>query len=401
MTRSPKNTVWVYLLSAALSNFGNSIAGTVWPWLVLVRTGDPASAALVAALIAIPSVVFSVVGGQLIDTFGRKRMSVISDTISALSIVSVIIVDQLLGLNIWWFVIIGIFGAIGDVPGYAARSALLGDVAQTSQRTLKWLAGASQTVGAMTFLVGPALAGVLIAAFPITQVLWITALCSFLAALVTWSLRLKPSQEAAETSDNPLQGWRAWTNLLKSGPIRLLAITSGISQILVMPYIIIVVPAHFQATENPLGMGMVLSSFAIGMMAGGVLSTTISSKNKFCPWSIALLSYSIGFSMMSVLQWEWVVIAGTAIAGIGGGLINPLQAVIITENAAEHVRGRAFSLLGAIALLTQPMGLSAAAFFLEFTTIYVLATAVAGIWLIVALWAAVYGARVLHPSKIA
>ena len=121
----------LYLSSAATSALGNAVATIVWPWLVLERTGDPAAAGFVAMAIAVPSVLFAIIGGQLIDTFGRKPLSVISDIISAASIIAVIAVDQTIGLNLTWFIIIGIAGAIGDIPGTAAREALIGDVAMT------------------------------------------------------------------------------------------------------------------------------------------------------------------------------------------------------------------------------------------------------------------------------
>ncbi|MGP5343323.1 MFS transporter [Corynebacterium casei] len=133
--------VWVYLSSAGMSALGYSVAGIVWPWIVLERTGDPAAAGLVAAAVAVPSVLFAFLGGYLIDTVGRKPMSVISDIISGLSVAGVVLVDQTLGLTIAWFIILGIVGGVGDIPGMAARSALVGDIAQSSGKTVDYIAG--------------------------------------------------------------------------------------------------------------------------------------------------------------------------------------------------------------------------------------------------------------------
>src|SRR5690625_6771976 len=95
-----------------MSALGNSIAGIVWPWIVLERTGDPAAAGLVAAEVAVPSVIFAFLGGYLIDTVGRKPMSVISDIISGASVAGVVLVDQTLGLTIAWFIALGIIGGV-------------------------------------------------------------------------------------------------------------------------------------------------------------------------------------------------------------------------------------------------------------------------------------------------
>jgi len=184
--------VWIYLASAATSMLGNAVATIVWPWLVLDRTGDPAAAGLVAAAIAFPSLLFAFLGGHLIDTFGRKPMSIISDLISAASVVGVIIVDARLGLTMAWFVALGIIGAVGDIPGMAARSALVGDVSRVSGMTVDRIAGLNQSIGGLSWLLGPALAGFMMATIPIQLVLWITAGCSFAAALLTAMLRLHP-----------------------------------------------------------------------------------------------------------------------------------------------------------------------------------------------------------------
>ena len=40
--------------------------------------------------------------------------------------------------------LLAIIGAVGDVPGMAARTALVGDISERSGKTTDWLAGASQ-----------------------------------------------------------------------------------------------------------------------------------------------------------------------------------------------------------------------------------------------------------------
>ena len=58
---------WLYLSATGLSILGNAIITVVLPWLVLERTGDPVAAGVVATAIAVPSVLFALVGGHLIE----------------------------------------------------------------------------------------------------------------------------------------------------------------------------------------------------------------------------------------------------------------------------------------------------------------------------------------------
>ena len=192
------NAAYLYLGATFLSAFGNAIANVIWPWLVLQRTGDPAAAGLVTTCIVLPSAAFALIGGNLIDRFGRKRMSIISDIISAASVIALITVDATTGLTMAWFIALGIIGAVGDVPGMAARTALVGDISERSGKTTDWLAGASQGMSGISFLLGPAFAGFMLSAINMTSILWITAGCSATAALLTTLITLgtqKPGHE--------------------------------------------------------------------------------------------------------------------------------------------------------------------------------------------------------------
>lgn len=388
--------VWIYLASAATSMLGNAVATIVWPWLVLERTGNPAAAGVVAAAIAVPSLAVAFLGGHLIDTLGRKLMSIISDIISGASVIGVILVDTTLGLTLAWFIALGIIGAVGDIPGMAARSALVGDVARTSGRSLDFIAGLNQSIGGMAWLLGPALAGFLMAALPIQSVLWITAGCSLLAAALTTLLRLLPAVEEADLDIPDLGALRSWAEVIRPAPVRLLAAVTFISAALVSPYLSILMPAHFQATDAPIMLGLSMSAYAVGMMVSGGLVAAIGTTRRRLIWVGAMVLYLAGFSLMGALGFSWLVLIGMAVAGLGGGLMGPLQMVIVTEETPERLRGRAFSVFMAIGQFSAPIGLVAATFLLTQASIYVTAVALAVTWALISVWAIWRGVQVFR-----
>lgn len=122
----------LYLFASGTSLFGNSAISIVLPWLVLARTGDPAMAGVVAAASAAPSAIAALVGGHLVDRIGRRTICVISDVGSALSVAGLAIVDLTVGLDVTWFIVLGILGALFDVPGMTARETMLAQVSETS-----------------------------------------------------------------------------------------------------------------------------------------------------------------------------------------------------------------------------------------------------------------------------
>ncbi|WP_185173565.1 MFS transporter [Rothia nasimurium] len=418
------SAVWVYLSSAALSMLGNSIAGIVWPWLVLERTGNPAAAGIVAAAIAVPSLVFAYFGGNLVDSLGRKPVSVISDIISGLSVVAVIAVDMVFGLTLSWFIIIGILGAVGDIPGMSARAALVGDVAATSGKKVAQISGWNQALSGVSFLVGPAVAGVLMTALPIEQVLWITAACSLLAAALTASLRLQkagvgvrnegqdapaqpgedgqadaPASSPEIPAGDPFKGFAGWKKALSYPVIRLLALDSLLSMALVMPYLMVLLPAHFQGINQPGLYGASMSAFAVGMMVTSIVAGKIIPFPRRA-WVVGMVFYTLAFFGMALLETSWLAIVGLGISGLGGGIMNPLQTLLVTEGVPEQIRGRSFSIFMAISQVAGPIGLVATSAVLAFVTIYQVAWVLAGLWLLVAIYLVVRGLQLL-PARSA
>ena len=287
VTRHP-GAAWLYLGSGLSSALGNAISNVVWPWLVLHRTGDPAAAGLVATCILLPSIIVAVMGGDVIDRYGRKGISVISDIISAASVVWLIAVDTTVGATLPWFIAIGIFGAVGDVPGMAARTALVGDISERSGKSLDWLAGANQSIMGVCYLVGPAIAGVLLGQLPITWILWLTAACSGIAALMTWVIRLNAHTIPAEHSS--VRGTvTVWRDVVKHPMLRPILIVEIVIAMTVFPYLMVFLPAHFTHTDSPTTMGFALSSYAVGMIAGSIVIAAVGERlRRNLLWLVAI-----------------------------------------------------------------------------------------------------------------
>lgn len=420
--RTLSSQAWLYLIAAGLSVLGNSVATVVWPWMVLRATGSASAAGIVAASIAIPSLMFAIVGGNLIDKYGRKPLSIISDIISGLSIVLLIVTANVGYLSMATLIIIGIIGAVGDIPGMAARNALVADVSRISGYSVEKIAGINQSIMGICFLVGPAATGLMMAALELTQVLWITAACSLLAALATVFIRVNaPSApSASEVSstqlhaieekalqragiitnddDNPYRGLRGWKIVLSHPIIRLLALMTALSGLLVAPYLTILMPAHFESTDNPAMLGASMSAYAIGMTVAGLFAAKFTGLHR-TTWILATGLYALSYTMMAFLGHEWIVFAAMLVAGVGGGLFSPLSMVLITKGTEDEVRGRAFSVFMAINQTLNPVGMLLVAALVSHMSIYAVAPILAVVYVSLTLVAIIWGMRLLHDEK--
>lgn len=383
MTRTSKASLPLFVAAEAFSLFGNSAISIVLPWLVLSRTGDPAITGLVAAVSAVPAILAALVGGWLIDKVGQRRMSVLSDFGSAISVAGLAIVDRVFGLDIGWFVALGVLGALFDVPGMTARETLMGRVARTSGITLDKIASLRQAVFSLAFLAGPALAGVLLAVLDPIQVVWVTAGCSFAAGVCMLLLPLTAPEV-------PLPGTKeigGIATIRGSAALRGMLVIGFGSAIVVAPLLGVLVPAHFARLDAPTWFGATMSAFAVGSMIGAIAYAALSKRSRKMVWIGGLLLQTVGMVGFTTLYGIWPVAVGSALVGVGSGLLSPVFLVFFTEQVAESVRGRVLGLFNALALIAAPLGLGAIAIALKVTTLELAAFGLLAAWIVVMVYA--------------
>ena len=384
-----KTTLPLYLAATATSLFGNSAIAIVLPWLVLERTGDPAMAGLVAAVSAVPGAIAAFVGGHLIDKIGRRRMSVLSDIGSAVAVAALAIVDAAVGLNVAWFIALGVLGALFDVPGMTARETLLANVSETSGVGLDKIAAWRGMLFGLSFLAGPAVAGWLLAVLPSIQVVWITAACSAVAALAIGVMPLRASAVAAAEDNSPLAGF---THIWRSRPLLILLVVSLGSMVLVAPLLSVVLPAHFVALAAPGLLGLSLSAYAVGTMAGSGVYGWLFDGRRWAAWVVANLLYVASAVLIAPLQGFWLVAAGMVAAGLGSGLLQPISTVVLTEHVPDALRGRVFGAYSALAMVASPLGLGLMAIVLSGADLRT------GAWVLAAGWAVVGAYALVAPG---
>lgn len=385
----------VFLAAEALSLFGNAAIGIVLPWLVLTRTGDPAGAAAVAAAAGIPAILASLLGGWLVDHVGQRRMSIIADLGSAVSVAGLAVVDLVFGLDLGWFIVLGILGALFDVPGMTARETLMARVSRTSGWSLERLAGLRQAVFGLSFLAGPAIAGLLLAALPAIQVVWLTAACSLGAALCMTVLPLAapvpvggPAREATDpvptTRPGLLRRLVAGSGLtLVRGDrtLRAMLIVGFASTVVTAPLLAVLLPTHFQRMGQPDLFGFTMSGFAVGSLVGSVLYAVIAPRSRVASWLLAIALTTVGMAGFASLQGFWLVAAGSFLVGLGSSLLNPMFMVYFSEQVPEALRGRVLGLFNALALLASPLALGILGLVLQVSTINGAAWGVVALWI--------------------
>ena len=391
------STTILYLLSGSLSLLGNAVLAVALPLIVLERTGSAAAAGTLVLAVAVPTVLASLLGGVVVDRVDRRLASVVSDVISAGSVALLAIVDLLTGLNLFWFMAIGILGALGDAPGMAAREALLPAIVRMSGQPIERLIGLRESVSALVIVVGPGLAGVLIATLEGTTVLWLTAATSLAAALLTAAL---PRAVAArDLAPEPIRSWHDLVRDAASGFTYLLRDRFLGSLTALNLFIVavlgalqgILLPVVFVIRGQPAQLGTVLSALAIGLIVGAVSYTALRRYLPVRVWFTgAIIVVGGGLVAISLLPAYGWILAAAVILGIAAGPVNAILGAAEIRATPEAMRGRIVSTQMALATAVAPLmifaiGLTISQTSVAFAGYLLIGLAIAGVgWALIA-----------------
>jgi MFS family permease len=348
------------LASTAMSVTANSVVAIAVPWLVLERTGSAALAGLAGAAAIAPIVFSAVFGGALIDRIGKKRCSMIADTLSALAVAAIPIADLTIGLGMGLLLALVALGAIFDSPGAASREALRPDVARRAGVPLPRVNAWGEAAEGIGYLAGPALAGLLLLLVGGFGTLWTSVVLFGLAMIttaVTIPAHLSPSPQPQPYLRSVKEGL---LYVLRDRTLRDVTLVAAVVWVFILPFETVVLNAYLQETGQVAAFGAILAAYAGGGIAGALVYGAVAHwlpTRATLAGALALAGLSLG--AFALLPSTAVMIALALAAGIVTGPINPVCAVIIQSRTPERLRGRVIGSYTALALAAGPLGLLA------------------------------------------
>jgi MFS family permease len=355
-SRADRLGVVALLAANLISLTGNQITMFALPWFVLEETESAAQTALVAATQMAAFLLAAIAGGVVVDRFGPKWLSVVSDIVSGLSIVSIPILMSTIGLDLWQILILAFAGAILDSPGGNARYGLVTDLIDStgwsSERIYSFFSGAD----GVARIGGPVLSGALIAWIGAVNALWVDAAtfvisAGLIALLVPRTTRpeLPPSSFAGDVRD----GWR----YLRSKPILVRFFTLIVCvNLTAVPLAAVVIPkvAHDHYNSARLG-GVMLAADGIGVILGGIVFGMIGRRlTPYRSMLVALILLMVSMFTLSALLPIGVSVAALALTGIGFGIMVPNNQTVFRRLTDVEFRGRLLGVRDAVVGVSAP-----------------------------------------------
>ncbi|WFR71763.1 MFS transporter [Prescottella defluvii] len=347
-------------LATLLSATGNGIVIVALPWLVLEQTGRATDAAIVAGAATLPLLLASLFSGTVVDRFGRRPTSLVSDGLSALSVAAIPVVAATVGLSVPVLAVLAALGATFDPAGISARESMLPAATKAAGWRLDRVNSVYEANYNVAYLVGPGIGGVLIALVGPESTLWVTAVCFVLSIVTIAFLRLEHAGRP-DHADRPPSMWAGtleglrfvWRDRL----LRTLALVDMVIVALYLPIESVLFPKHFTDLGEPAQLGWVLMAMSIGGLVGalayGVLAPYLRRRTLML---VAVTGLGLSMIGMAFLPPLWVLLALAVVIGLVYGPVGPIANWAMQTRSPEHMRGRVVGVMTSTAYAAGPLG---------------------------------------------
>lgn len=345
-----------WFTGALISNVGAWMQSTALSWTVLtvLTQGDATAVGLNMALQFAPQLLLVPISGLIADKYDRRKVLLVTQ--SAMGVLALVLgVVVTTGIVELWHVQIFalIFGIVQafDMP---ARQAFVSELVGQDDIANAVALNSASFHGAR--LVGPAVAGVLIALVSPGPVFLINAF-TFIAMLVALmrirTAELQPSPRGAKGLGDIVQGFKYVRKRHDLLIIFLMAFILGTFGLNFPIYISTMTATEFQADADTFG--ALSSAMAIGSVTGALLSARSSRPR----WTFLVGGIGMFVLACTFAAWVpniWVFGAALAIAGFTAQLFMTNANSMVQLTSAPEVRGRVMALYGAVFMGGTPIG---------------------------------------------
>lgn len=197
----------VFGIGEAISVLGDQFYLLALPWITLLLTGSPAALGTVLMAAAIPRALLMPVGGLLVDRFSPQGVLLVSNTVRGLvvAVFTLLWARDSLTLSDVYLLCVA-FGA-ADALAYPAFMSITPRLVDNHQ--LEAANAVVQGTSQLATMIGPAIAGVVVASVGVSLALAIDtasfaiSVLSLLVLLRLLPARAKPAEPAAPVADAP------------------------------------------------------------------------------------------------------------------------------------------------------------------------------------------------------
>lgn len=364
-TANDRKPIWGLLAGNGVSLVGSAVSAIAIPWYVLETTGSAARVGLVAFFVAAPLFLAGIFGGPLIDRIGFRRMSVVADLLSGICIAAIPFIDDLFGIAFWQLLILVLLAESLTIPGLTARRSMLPDLAKRGAMRLNQANSWFESLQRVSQLLGPPLAGVIVAGFGAKNALWIDAGSFAISAAAVASFVPATPPAHSVVRERYLSQVGDGVRFIRGDKLLLtLMLTLAVSNAVGSPFYSVLLPVFAKEEWNsPEKLGLIFAASGAGAIVGSIFYGARGHRwRRRLVWVLGYLVVPAEMWILLATSSFWPIAVVFALVAVLSGPINALLVTVRHERIPERLRGRVFAASSAIASVASPAGMVAGGF---------------------------------------
>src|SRR2546421_860608 len=347
----------LYFMGQGVSLIGTWLTQVATSWLVYRLTGSTVLLGVVAFAGQIPLFVLGPFMGVLVDRWNRHRILIVTQTIAMLqsfalaylALRHIITVRHVIVLN----AIQGIVNSL-DMP---ARQAFLIEIVETRDDLPNAIALNSSMVNGAR-LIGPSVAGVLIAAVGEGMCFLIDGISYIAVVVALFAMRVKKTERKEKPGGALAEFWGGFKYSFGFAPIRgILLLAAAVSLTAVSYSILMPVFATQILHGGPRLLGFLMAMSGIGALAGALFLAarrTVLGLGRIIV--IAGVVFGGALIIFALSKTLWISMMAMVLMGFSMITFFASTNTILQTIVQDHMRGRVMSFFGMAFMGMMPFG---------------------------------------------
>jgi MFS family permease len=339
------------LASEVISSTGALMTALALPWFVLASSGSTSHAAYVVGAEVLAYALLGIPSGTVAGRLGARQTMLVCNVALAGAVATIPALHWAGVLSFPLLLLLAFANGAISTPYAASQQIVLPAVFGEDEQVIARANAAFQSATRLTYLAGPALAGLLISLLGAPTILMIDA-ATYLVAFTL--LGVFVPQVATPPVHTDLVGVLAGVRCLwRDRLLRTLTIAQAGSQMAFQALsLTLPVLAFVRYDRDARLAGFFLATWGLGALAGGIVAYRIVSYfDPLLMGAVAWFAYALPlWALVSPLP-AGAVFVPLAVAGLGNGLRNPPLAAIRVLRVPASLRPKTLTASGTIAWL--------------------------------------------------
>jgi len=326
------------IAAEVISSVGSLMTAVALPWFVLETTGSPVRMSVVLAAESASMLVVGIPSSRLVARIGSRRALILCDAVWAPVTALIPILHVAGALSFPWLVVLAFLIGVPWAAHAGSQSAVVPELLGEDVGRVAQANALLQTLSRLAYFVGPALGGVLLAAFGAPVVLLIDA-GSFVVSLLLVASCIPPTEAHADDA-TPVAISGGLRFIRRDAWMRPLTTAQALSQAAFMGMTAAIPVLAFATYDrNAQLAGLLLGIWGGGAMLGSLIALRLVRATD--PYRLATAAWTLqALPLWGILisRSPVVAIVALALSGIANGIRVPPIAGLTMRRIPRPIR---------------------------------------------------------------